>query len=307
MQLISLEKEMKKTFGFALSMALAATSISFGQQPTEQPAGQFTQNAVVIQAEDNGDGAPKMQYMSMSSDGGSFFSTGEFAMSLAPGMGADPFQMLSNPGVQNELDLVGKQLDQYKELQTSYGKRISAELEKMKSGKPSQDGARSLEKTIKEIEEQKKEDIEKLLLPSQRERLEQISLQQKMKNQGTAAALANDEIREKLGLSEKDVEKLKGKAKELNEKMQEKMQKLRAEMRAELLDELSSEQKAKLKELTGDDFEFKVEMPGFRMRGGSSQSSKSSDSSSSSAGSSDSSSSSSNSSDSGSSVKRKKN
>ncbi|MEQ1905871.1 MAG: hypothetical protein ABL888_16905, partial [Pirellulaceae bacterium] len=239
---------MKKTFGFALGLAFAVSSISSGQQPAEEPAGQFKQNAIVVQAEEDGEGPPKMQFMSMSSDGGSFFSSGEFAMDFAPGMGADPFQMLSNPGVQNELDLVGKQLEQYKELQASYGKRISAELEKMKPGKGSGEGPRGLEKAIKEIEQQKKEDIEKLLLPSQRERLEQISLQQKMKNQGTAAALANEEIREKLGLSEKDVEKLKGKAKELNEKLQEKMQKLRAEMRAELLNELSSEQKAKLKE-----------------------------------------------------------
>ncbi len=309
---------MKATFGFTLLVLLAATSTLIGQQTKGEPAGELKQNAIMIQAEDNGDGPPQMQFMSLSSDGNSFMSSGEMTMNFSTGIGADPFQMLSNVGVQNELDLVGQQLEQYKELQANYGKRISAELDKMKSGKVSEDGAKSLQKTIQEIEKQKKEDIEKLLLPSQRERLEQISLQQKLKNQGTAAALANDEIREKLGLSEKDVEKLKEKAKELNEKLQEKMQKLRAEMRTELLEGLSADQRAKLKELTGDDFEYKAEMPGLRMmRGGrsssssssSAQSSSDSDSASSSTQSSDSSGSSSRNSDSnsGSSAKRKKN
>lgn len=261
---------MSKTgMGFRTWLAVAAGFVVVGDVRAQEEVKESSSSGasiVVSSSSDEGGGA-QMQVMGYSSDGGvmNFVAPLEFT----PGMmfGGDPFMMLSNSSVQSELDLVGDQLDRYQQLQKDYSQRMKDEIEKLtKSGGIKEAGR--LPELIKEIERQKKEDIEKILLPHQLERLEQISLQNRLRTMGAAGTLADEAVREKLGLSKDDVKKLQERSKELNTKLQEQIQKLREQMQDELLEVLQPEQREKLKSMVGDKFQLKDETPlkGLRAR-----------------------------------------
>ncbi len=218
---------------------------------------QVQKNAVMVQASQGPGG--EMQVMSFSSNG-----EAPMMLSFQPGLPGsvggvvDPFSLLSNPSVQNELDLVGSQLQQYLDLQKAYSTELQQLLSRMRDNNFSREDGLKLGDTIKDIEARKKQDIENLLLPTQRQRLQQISLQQRMQNAGAIAALNDEQIRKELGLSDDDVKRLRDKANELNKKLQKKIRDLQIEIRDELLEELTPEQRGKIKSMLGERFDMEA-------------------------------------------------
>ncbi|MBX3416082.1 MAG: hypothetical protein KF851_00645 [Pirellulaceae bacterium] len=248
----------RRLFGFlALASACANLGSELCAQDNQDEGVQVqSSNAIVVSAEKGPGGEMQVMSFSSSGDGPMSFSMPMGLMGAGP---SDPFSLLSNPGVQGELDLVGSQLDRYLDLQKSYAKEIQEHVQKITQGNFSREESGKLREVIQSIEERKKAEIENLLLPMQRERLKQISLQQRMQNAGAVNALGDEEMRKELGLSDDDVKRLKEKAKDLNEKLKKKLKELQLEIRDELLDELTSEQRAKVKSMLGDRFD--VETP----------------------------------------------
>ncbi len=251
---------------FALS-SMYAIILSCSSLPAiAQEETQVEQAAIVIEATQEGDGQP-MQIMSFSTsnDGGAFFMSSDLAFSPA-GFGSDPYSMLSNKQVQDELNLVGEQLEQYKAMQDDYQSRIKERMGDLKRGNFDPAKAGSLKETIQTLEMEKQAAMEGLLLPQQLNRLKQISLQQRIKNGGANNTLRDKEVMEKVGLTDEDVEQLQKKADELNEKLQVSIEKMRADMQKELLGTLTKEQQSKLEELRGEAFDYQPERPMFGPR-----------------------------------------
>ena len=260
---------MKRLFTILTAgVVLFAGNLLLAQEETEQPQAQSIEvmavqvaddqegsegfgEAVIIEAtEDFGDGnARSMRVMSSPrsafvTDNGMFFCGG----------GADTFSMLSDPSVRKELELVDEQMDRIREVNKDFGQKIRDSL-----GDLSKDGfdpahADRLKETIGEIQRQKQEEIDKLLLPHQLDRLKQVALQMQMKSRGTAGALSSDKVAEALGLTDEQIDKLKARSKELKKEIAEKTKKLKGDAKNELIGMLSSEQQQKLKEMMGDEF-----------------------------------------------------
>ena len=102
----------------------------------------------------------------------------------------------------------------------------------------------------KEMEEKINSEI---LLAHQVERLEQIVLQSRAQR-GTTNAL--ESVKEKLDISDEQMERIQAKAEEAQKEFQEAIAKAREAMEESIKSELSSEQRRKLEEMLGEKFEF---------------------------------------------------
>lgn len=247
----------KNLVGLVIGCLLGMASVSVGQV--------FEMSTDVVQ--DGGQEGSGMRIMSFSTNDG-FSDTQLFdgpAVMMAPGMdggfsfGSDPFSLLSNKNVQSELNLVDEQVQQLRDVQKKFSERMREVTAEMRGdgGKFNldQDMIKKLREVSQEIKEQKKDEMEGLLLPEQLDRLNQVSLQMKMKQQGTVNALGSKEVAEALGLTKEQVEELREKSKEISLEVRKEIEQIREKARKKLLKELTEDQQEKLEALMGDKYE----------------------------------------------------
>ncbi len=173
---------------------------------------------------------------------------------LAMGGSGDSFSLLNNPSVQKDLLLVDDQLEQIQEINKEFAKKIKEQLGEIKDeqGNFSFNPGANLGELIRDLKQQQQQEIEKILLPNQQQRLKQVARQMKMKRLGTSRLLT-EQLAEELDLSEQQQERIRTRAKELQEEMNRKVAELRENAWQQLIQELSSGQRRKLEELIGDD------------------------------------------------------
>ena len=93
---------------------------------------------------------------------------GDFTMSApAP----DPWNMLSNPSVQKDLELVGDQLNQVQELQAEFARQMKEQIGDISKDGLNKDRLKELPALMKKLRERQREQMEKALLPHQIARL----------------------------------------------------------------------------------------------------------------------------------------
>ena len=177
------------------------------------------------------------------------FGGGDFAMP-AP----NPFDMLGNPSVQKDLELVGDQLDKVKAIQREFQQQLKDKIGNMSSGL-SKDSLKDIPAMLEKLRTEQQEQLKGLLLPHQIDRLRQVALQTHMKQAGAENAIASKAVAEALNITDDQKAKLKEKAKELKKKLEEDIKKLREESKQELLGVLSADQRKTLEELTGPKYE----------------------------------------------------
>lgn len=113
---------------------------------------------------------------------------------------------------------------------------------------------------LKELREELAKEIDNILLPHQRRRLEEISLRMKMKQRGTSGSLVDTELAKTLGIDDAQKDRIRRRAAEVQKELEEKIAKLREEAREEILDELSPDQQRKLKDMLGSEFDDKPQI-----------------------------------------------
>lgn len=176
--------------------------------------------------------------------------------------GGGRLEYLFNPQVQEELDLVEDQIESLRDVgdQSRDIMRNAFSGMREKFADMSREERDEMMTTIRaKITEDMKaidEKVGELLVPHQLERLDQIVVQSKMTRDGTAAALGSDDVREKLGLTDEEVEALKKKQEEVTKKLEEKMKKLKEEARDEILSVLPADKQKSIKDMLGDAFEM---------------------------------------------------
>ena len=165
-------------FKFILAIALLIFSLpnQLGAQQVEQESG-----VIVLQSTD-----------------GVIFpdALGEVVLRFsAPPMpgNAATFSKLNNPQVQIELELMERQQQQLRDLQTSFAKKIK-EIRSVPSQGSPQHEERAREIAIKKAEEEQKKKIEEILIPHQLDRLKQITWQMKLKRFGYSETLTDQDL-----------------------------------------------------------------------------------------------------------------
>ncbi|QEG20232.1 hypothetical protein [Mariniblastus fucicola] len=216
---------------------------------------------------DNSGGAPVVissSRMSFAGDleGGEssfqIFTGDSIAGDWLPNAGAiNPLSLLDNTDVREELELVGDQLDQFQSAQNELQEQIREKAQSMAGGKLDPSQMKDIAMEIAELQKGRQAKLESMLLPHQLDRLKQVALQIQMQKSGAARTLLSDQVMEELGIDEAQKKRIEDRQKELKKELAERMEKLKEEIKGKLLSELTSTQQAKLKELSGDKFDYK--------------------------------------------------
>lgn len=203
--------------------------------------------------------------LSGESQGGTFSFGGPdgapLVLAPVPGyMPTAPDQLLKMPRVESDLQLLPGQKE---ELQAKLQKlreefrvkreEIAKEITPELSEREREQLNKELSDLELELREEIKEAIDEVLLPFQKQRLDQIVAQSKLNNNGSGT-LMSEEFAKLLKLTDEQKKELEKKQQEMQKKLQEEIRDLRRKRQRELVEAvLTKEQLAKLKELTGDD------------------------------------------------------
>ncbi len=167
--------------------------------------------------------------------------------------------LLTDKNVQAELELVDEQIEELEELQKEGMQVITDAVSEMRErprGGDRGDFMRDIGEKIKEKMEPVMSRVDEVLLPHQRDRLNQLSFQSKGRNQGAGGALMSERMLEELEVTPSQREELEEAIEEAKKELKEEYAKLVKEAEKDILKVLDSGQRKKYKELVGDAFEF---------------------------------------------------
>jgi Spy/CpxP family protein refolding chaperone len=173
--------------------------------------------------------------------------------------GGGVLNLVQREEVQQELQLIDEQRDKLDDLVADARQRIGNEMRDLFAGmqdlsnEERQERFNEIRTRIEKLNKESEADLKKILLPHQFDRLKQISVQQRIQQQG-AAALTSGDLAEAINLTDEQREKLERRAEEVQQELQQKIAQLRVEARNKMLDVLTPEQRAKLESLMGDSF-----------------------------------------------------
>ena len=155
--------------------------------------------------------------------------------------------------IQQELDLDDKQIEKLKKLQADFRAKqrdIYAELKDIDPKKRTE----FLQEMQTTIRENLRSDVEKVLLPQQKKRLDQIVFQSKLKG-GVQMAIRDEGVLKMLDITDEQKAKLSKRVSEEQRKMYAEIQRMRQELEKKVLQEILTEkQLKKIEELSGEEF-----------------------------------------------------
>lgn len=175
-----------------------------------------------------------------------------------PPGGGGGMEVLMDENVRKELDIVDDQVTKIR----AVGDKMREEMREMFSGmrdlsdEDRQAKFAELREKMQARTQSMQKEIDEILLPQQRDRLKQVMLQSRIRNQGTSNALASDEIAKELDITDEQKQKLREAAEQAQTEMRQKMEKLRDEAEQKVLSVLTPAQQDKLKKLIGSKIEF---------------------------------------------------
>jgi Spy/CpxP family protein refolding chaperone len=175
--------------------------------------------------------------------------------------------ILQIPEVQKEVELTDDQKTELGKLRTEIRDQIRNQFNGMRDMTDEERQARmeQIRGQMDTIRKDVEGKLQKVLLPNQFDRLKQIDLQSRIQREG-AAALAQGELADQLGLTDAQREQLQQKSAQVQQDLQAKIRQARLDARSQLLDVLTTDQRAKLESLMGTQFDLPE--PNFNPNGG---------------------------------------
>lgn len=181
-----------------------------------------------------------------------------FGQGFGPG-GGDPnskLALLQRRDIQDELEIVDDQQSKIREINDELRSRMREVFNELRDlpEEERREAFRNMREKTQAVTKEFEKKVDEVLLPNQRERLSQISLQMRVQFTGTARALASEEVATALGITEEQKTKLTETARTVEREMEEKIEKVREEGREKILSVLTSDQKEKYKKMLGEKY-----------------------------------------------------
>ena len=174
------------------------------------------------------------------------------------------FDLLEDPKVQEELEIGDEIMDEINELNEGMRDELRGAFQGMSRGGTREDLESVREKFVQVYERFNESTLEKLS-DDQVVRIKQLQ-RQKLLNSGVSKALAG-KLSEELELTDDQMTALQKKEIETKEWERNEIARIRAEAQEKIISSLSEELSKKLKELTGEKFEFTEETRRLSRRG----------------------------------------
>ena len=165
--------------------------------------------------------------------------------------------------VKDNLELVDEQVQKINQIRTDLQKESSKMYKNMRDLSREERMERYREMN-EELAEKIEKQIKEVLLPEQMARLNQISLQMRLRSYyGLGQALSGDDLAESLDVSERQKRELLKVQQEVQAEIRQKTMEFNAKIRAEaqekILKVLSKKQRDKLEKMQGDKFEYQYQ------------------------------------------------
>ena len=176
-------------------------------------------------------------------------------------MGNSSLGLINDKNVVAELELVDDQVEALNDLQSEMRDIFRDSFSGMRDKFRDKDADREalMQEVRDKIESEMKtveSELNEILLPHQVARLEELSFQMQASRSGTTGLLSSSKVKERLGLTDDQIDEVKAKSVEVSQDLNAKIEKLREEARDEILSVLSTDQQAQIKKMMGDSFEF---------------------------------------------------
>jgi Spy/CpxP family protein refolding chaperone len=190
--------------------------------------------------------------------GGGFGRGGGFGQGFGD---TNKLQELNRPDVQKELEIVEDQQQKIREIQRGLGEKMREAFSGFRDLRDASDEERQaafeeMRKKGEEVTASIEKEVDEVLLPGQRDRLNQIVLQRRLQGRGGAVrALTSTDVSKALGLTDDQKKKLEEVGQEAQKELEEKIRKVREEAQEKILGVLTAEQKEIYKKLHGERFE----------------------------------------------------
>lgn len=192
-------------------------------------------------------------------DGGLMFGSGGVMMS------SDPLNMLQMQQFADELTILDEQQSELRALASEVRKMRSDVFSKLRKpdGRLDVNNLQEQMRAVQEAIKLKTEDgLKRILLPAQRDRLDEIRTQMSLQ-QGGINALRGNRLAELIGLTEDQRKELTDKQGDYQKRLQKGIEELKRKLQEQILAEvLTKDQMKKLTDLQGEKFE--VKRPSFR-------------------------------------------
>lgn len=161
------------------------------------------------------------------------------------------FDLLANPKVRENIDMVDEQYDELQKLNSEIQKRAAERIRQLDFS-----DREGLIERLKEIQNDANKELETLFIPEQLERLQQLRNQSLLRRRSLVDLLTSNPLRDQLEISDRQADDLREAEEEVEREIQEEIAKLREKARKRILDNLSREQQDQVDEIFGDAFEF---------------------------------------------------
>lgn len=167
------------------------------------------------------------------------------------GNNVGPLDLLADPKVREDLDMVDEQYEELQKLNADVQKRAAEQIRGLDFS-----DSQGLVEQLQKIRRDARRDLESLFIPEQLQRLEQIRNQSRLRGQSLVDLLTSDPLRDQLEITEAQEKELREEEDEIREEMEREIAKLRKKARERLLSKLDTRQRDQVDEIFGESFEF---------------------------------------------------
>jgi hypothetical protein len=164
---------------------------------------------------------------------------------------------VGHPLVHSELELLPYQIEQLKQLQYDFQSEVTKTAREFARTKPAERDAGLLE-----VYERTREEIERVLLPKQSARLEQIAVQSMATvsnsedGMGLVDLLTQPTIRAELAITDEELQAMQEASQEQSEKLKREIAELRAKANQVVLAKVPAKLREQVQDLIGQPFDF---------------------------------------------------
>ena len=172
------------------------------------------------------------------------------------GRGGSVIDLLFRDDIRQEIELVDEQESQLRELGSTMRdsmRSVFGEIRQL----PEEERRDAMMAKMQELRETAENDLKEILLDHQFKRLQQLQFQSRLESRGAGNALQSDEMREKLNLTNEQLEQLQEITEKAQEELTAKIREATLEAREKVLSVLTPEQRATFDEIAGDSFSFR--------------------------------------------------
>lgn len=184
---------------------------------------------------------------------GKLFDGGALGMKMPPSAASDILGALREKRVQQEIGLLPLQLEELQRLNDTLLREVKPLVEEFNQLPKAEQNAKAeaFRKDLTDYLKGVQADLDRILLPEQQQRLQQVAFQMRMQKSGTAGTLLSPDVLRDLAIGDGQAEQLRGELAKIEERYRQSLNDLEIEKERQILALFTPAQQNQLKARIG--------------------------------------------------------